>query len=309
MPATQKVSWDQNLKKVLGRRLHQNYSLASRTTLGIGGRAQYFAELQTQDEMALACRWAKLGGLPLTVLGFGSNVLISDQGLPGLVLTLEGHFKRIVLDKRGFIHAGAAARLPQLATFAAAHGFCGMEFLTGIPGTVGGGLYMNAGIKGSAISGALSRVRLFNAARGKFFLKKASEIEFAYRYSSFQDGPDIIAEGIFKYPLAKSRQDVLKTIREHMARRKQTQPVSTNNAGSIFKNPQGDYAARLIEAAGLKGMRVGGAQISTLHANFIVNTGGARAAHVFSLMSLAQRRVQEKFGARLESEIKLLGAF
>lgn len=299
----------EELKRLLGSRLKANFPLAPLTTFGIGGPAEYFAEIEDRSELKKVGRLAKENGASVTLLGFGSNVLISDQGLSGLVIRLSGEFKDIVFDDDDGARAGAACRLQKFVTELAERGFEGMEAMVGVPGTVGGGLFMNAGTKDGEIRDHLLSVEVYAQAVGDFKNQAASSVDFGYRRSSFQGSGDIIVSALFKFPVAKSKEDLLYKIRNLMERRKATQPVDTKNVGSIFKNPTGDFAARIIEAAGLKGKRVGGAVVSPRHANFIVNEGGARAEDVAALMRVVRETVEEKFGVRLEPEVRFLGEF
>ncbi|MEK6544277.1 MAG: UDP-N-acetylmuramate dehydrogenase [Elusimicrobiota bacterium] len=297
------------LKKLLGRRFHVRYPLARRTTWGIGGCADFFAEVHDERELAAVVRAAKRVRQPVTVLGFGSNLLVADEGIRGLTLTLAGRFTESVLEKQRDLRVGGAVRVPKFVMFAARHGFTGMEGLVGIPGTVGGAIVMNAGIPGCQTKDHLIAVRVCDIKKGKFSLQRPRPGSFGYRRSPYQSGRYLVVEGIFRFPLATDRVGVLQIIKGQMRRRQVTQPVNERNAGSVFVNPTGDFAARLIDASGLKGMKVGGAQVSVKHANFIVNTGAASAYDVLELMAWVRRKVREVHGVSLKPEVRFVGAF
>lgn len=283
--------------------------MAALTTFGIGGPADYYGEIHSREELQAVCGEAKKTDIAVTALGFGSNVLISDQGVRGMVIRLDGNFKDFSINREGAVVAGAAARLPKLVTVLAEKGYQGMEALVGVPGTVGGGIFMNAGTREGEIKDHLLSAAVFSLKDGRFCDWAAKDIGFGYRHSSFQKSQDIIVAATFKFPLAENKKDVSNRIKSLMERRKITQPVDTKNVGSIFQNPPGDYAARLIEAAGLKGTRMGGAVVSDRHANFIVNLEQAKASDVRALIEIVRRTVREKFGVDLNTEVRMLGEF
>lgn len=291
-----------------GLNLRKKELLAPYTTFGIGGPADYFAEARDEKEFKTFFAWARQKKIPVFVLGFGSNVLVSDRGFQGLVIRLDGAFRELRCQGLHIL-AGAAARVPKLVTFAANAGFKGMECLIGVPGTVGGALVMNAGTKDGEISDHLEEVKTFNVSRLTFDVLKKKQIKFKYRWSSLQRNNSIIVSARFGFPMAASRTEVLKKINGYILYRKETQPINTKNVGSVFKNPEGYFAARLIESAGLKGARVGRALISPIHANFIVNLGGAKAQDVLALIRLAQKTVYQKYKVKLEPEVKMIGKF
>lgn len=246
-------------------------------------------------------------GLPARVIGRGSNILIQDQGIRGVVILLAGNYRRKTLLKSGEkfngIEAGAGVVLSGLAAFALKHGLTGMECLAGIPGTFGGALLMNAGAGGQEIASLVESVRVMDMeGRTRNLFKE--EIKFGYRYSSLRD-MGIILGAKLKLAVGEAG-EILKKMKEHLRWRKNAQPLELPSAGSVFKNPPGDYAGRLIESAGLKGARIGGAEISRKHANFIVNAGGARASDILELIDMARNRVMEKFGINLELEIQIM---
>jgi UDP-N-acetylmuramate dehydrogenase len=281
--------------------------LARYTSMKIGGPADYF--LNAEDEEAL-CRLLPLlqvYRVPVCLLGNGSNVVISDRGVPGAVIHLAGDFKKCVWreDETGVsADAGAACVVTQLAREAARKGYAGLEFAEGIPGTIGGALVMNAGAYGSEFAKIVEQVHGVTSQGAPFCFSRA-QMNFSYRDAHLAPGYIVT-----RVCLRLSKDDAGRVgprLRELVTRRKSNQPSGHPNSGSMFRNPPGDFAGRLIEAAGLKGKRIGQAQISERHANFIVNLGGARADEVRQLMDLARAEVKQCFGIELAAEVKYLG--
>jgi UDP-N-acetylmuramate dehydrogenase len=242
---------------------------------------------------------------PLWMVGLGSNLLVRDGGLRGTVIFTHGVLKEIRVEADA-IYAEAGVPAPKLARFAAVHGRVGAEFMAGIPGTVGGALAMNAGCYGGETWRIVESVTTLDRT-GQLHQRTAADYSIGYRsVVPNEGGEEWFVAARFRLTRgdgAKSRA----TIKELLERRIAAQPLNAPNAGSVFRNPPNDYAARLIEACGLKGRAAGGAMISAKHANFIVNTGDARAADIESLIETAQRAVQEKFGIELEREVKIVG--
>jgi UDP-N-acetylmuramate dehydrogenase len=249
---------------------------------------------------------------PVYFVGLGSNLLVRDGGLRGTVVFTHWALRQLRLDTGGDgIYAEAGVASPKVARFAAMHGLTGAEFLAGIPGTVGGALAMNAGCFGGETWNIVTGVRTVDRA-GRLRERVPEEYQIDYRHVSLKDeGGRRKAEEWFvaaTLHLARgSGAESRRTIKELLERRIASQPLNAPNAGSVFRNPAGDYAARLIEACGLKGRVLGGAVISPKHANFIVNTGGARAADIEALIDLAQSTVKERFGIELEREVRIIG--
>jgi UDP-N-acetylmuramate dehydrogenase len=278
--------------------------LAERTTLKIGGPARFFAEVEDVAALAALLTWARAETLPLLPLGKGSNILIPDEGFPGVAVVLAGELRNVAV--RGTeVAAGAGASLMSLAVVAERAGLSGLEGLSGIPSSVGGAVRINAGAYGSEIFDVLSAVELVSRT-GERRDVPASEIAHGYRWSALMETDDVIASATLRL-----READPETIRARMeevtAKRKKALPPQPN-AGSIFKNPPGDYAGRLLEACGMKGRRVGGAEVSHLHANVIVNTGGATARDVRTLMAEMRRAVRERFDIDLVPEIEVLSS-
>jgi len=294
-------------KKELARALPQarwEEPLAPHTTFRIGGPAECYVEAERPEDLAALFGVTRPGGVPVFMLGWGSNLLVLDGGVRGVVLRLKGGFDRLRrLEGRG-VWAGAAVRLPRLVSYCAAHDLAGSEPLVGVPGTVGGALVMNAGTRQGEIGGLVREVELFDTERLASALKKGSELGFGYRRSELEGS---VVTGVSLELNPGDKVDILRRVQELQAQRLRTQPVHTYNVGSVFKNPPGRFVAQLIEEAGLKGTSLGGARISPKHANFIENHRGATAADVLGLVEQARRAVRLRHGVELELEMKIVG--
>lgn len=297
---------------LLGARVRVDEPLARHTSFRIGGPADLLAMPDSVDELATVVREAAAVGVPLGVLGGGSNMLVGDGGIRGVVVKLGRGFRQVVWGEAGgdlpagSVRAGAAVQLGRLARESARQGLAGLEYAEGIPGTVGGALSMNAGAYGGEIARVVDAVTGV-LADGRACTLARDQLTFRYRRAELPAG-FVVAAVTFRL-VPESRDAILARLESARARRIAGQPSGEPNAGSIFKNPQGDHAGRLIERAGLKGVRVGGARISERHANFIVNEGTARAADVQAVMAIAQRVVWERSGVWLEPEVRLIGAW
>lgn len=292
------------ISSLLPGRVRQNEPMKKHTTWHIGGPSDIFVDPASREDLQVAIKLANSRGIPLTVIGNGSNLLVSEAGIRGIVVKIAGGLARMAVNENKII-SEAGAKLSNLAALARDAGLGGLEFSAGIPGTVGGAVAMNAGANGSSVGKLLLEVLLLSY-EGDFFSRTGEEMNFGYRRSILQQEPSIVVEASFLcYPqdriLIKSEMD------KFLQRRKATQPLGYPNAGSVFKNPPGDSAGRLIEAAKLKGERIGDAQISNIHANFIVNLGSATSRDVLSLIERAQEEVRRHFGIELSLEVKLVG--
>jgi len=284
--------------------LRRGASLARLSTFRIGGPAELFAEVQEERALLALLAAARRAGVPFHLLGLGSNVLFPDEGVGGVVARLGGRLRAIRIRGRT-VSAGGGAPLGQVARRAARAGLAGLEALSGFPSTVGGAVYMNAGSYGTEMKDVVCSVRLVTAEGGRC-RKSMADLEPAYRRTNLRGGGAIVTRALFVLAPGDPAALVAR-IEELNARRWQALPSGQPNAGSIFRNPPGDYAGRLIEACGLKGATLGGAQVSPKHANVIVNTGGATAADVLGLMRRARDEVADRFGVVLEPEIVLAG--
>ena len=281
----------------------ENAPLAQRTTLKIGGPALYLVEAADADALARTLRFAAEARLPVLTLGKGSNLLVPDAGFRGVVLVLAGDFRAIRIDGTEVV-AGGGVPLMALAVAARDAGLSGVENISGIPSSIGGAVRINAGSYGSEIFDVLDSATLVSS-EGTVRSAAASKIPHGYRWTALCDTGEIVAEA--RLHLApKSREEISARMSEVAAKRRDALPKQPN-AGSIFKNPKGTFAGRLLEECGLKGRSVGGAEVSTVHANVIVNTGGATAEDVRRLMEEMKRAVREKFGIELQPEIQVVG--
>lgn len=270
------------------------------STFGIGGPARYFTEARTLEQMQERVAYACLHSLPLLVIGKGSNSLFDDRGFNGLVILnrLDSLEKR----EEGRFCAGAGYSFARLGGVTARAGWSGLEFAAGIPASVGGAIYMNAGANGQETSDVLEEVG-YVLPSGELARFKRAELEFSYRASTFQKMQGVIVEGVFKLTLSNEAQHQQHQLLKY---RLQTQPYSEKSAGCAFRNPPGVSAGRLIEELGLKGLACNGAAISTQHANFIVNKGNASAEDVQILMEKIQEKVYQERGIHLEQEIRFI---
>ena len=285
--------------------------LAPLTTYRVGGRADLYVEpgtVEDLEKLGTVMRENDATDADVLVLGRGSNIVISDEGFPGIVIRLGARFSGITgrEDANGLV-AGGSAPLPTLANWAARRGLAGLEFLISIPGSVGGAVRMNAGAHQREVSDALTSVRLFDLDQLRVDVRDAETLGFRYRGSDLTDR-HVVLHATFDLQPADA-EDVrlrMETFRRHRAA---TQPGALQNAGSTFKNPPGDFAGRLVEAAGLKGFGIGGASVSTLHANFFMASEGATAQDVYDLVHEVRARVLERSGVELQPEVRFVGRF
>ncbi len=273
------------------------------TTWKIGGPARWFCRVRSEGALARVLAWADSGREPVALLGMGSNVLVSDAGFPGIVVRLEGEFLRVSVEGERLASGGGAA-LGAVCSVAARAGLSGIEAISGIPSSIGAAVRINAGAYGGEIFDVLETAHLVSPSGEKRSVR-AEEIPHGYRWTHLVETRDVVAWAGLKLRRAPA-EEIEKKTRAVAEKRRGALP-SEPNAGSVFKNPSGDYAGRLIEACGLKGTRRGGAAISARHANVIVNEGGATAADVLTLMRLARDTVREHFGITLAPEVELLG--
>ena len=295
------------LKQIAGLKCRVAEPLARYTSMKIGGPADYFIELENRDALTSVLRLLRRHDTPICLLGNGSNALISDQGVRGAVLHLTAEFRKSVWRESGDVvrvSVGAACPVSPLVREAVRRGYTGLEFAEGIPGSVGGALVMNAGAYGSEFEAIIEQVEAVNGA-GEPIAISREQLTFTYRDAHLPQGT-VVTQVTLRLRKGESA-EVNARLRELVGKRKSSQPAGFPNSGSMFRNPAGDYAGRLIEAAGLKGKRVGQAQIAEGHANFIVNRGGARAQEVRQLMELARAEVRRQFGVELVAEVKFLG--
>jgi UDP-N-acetylmuramate dehydrogenase len=284
-------------------KIDEDVPLSRFTTIGTGGPARAFARLRSLEELHQALAWARDQELPVTTIGLGSNLLVADEGFPGLVLKLEGELAAAEVHDELLIAGGGAANAVCLHRARAA-GLGGFEFACAIPGTVGGGVWMNAGAYGGDWAGILVRALVVDGDRAEW--RTPAQLGLRYRHSDLRHG-----EVVARLELRLRRcpvEEIKALVAELQRQRKAAQPTNKRTYGSVFKNPDHELSAgRMLEACGLKGHRIGGAVISPRHANFIENTDGARSADALALMTEARRRAWEQFGVELVHEVELLG--
>ena len=288
--------------------LRRAVGLADYTTWRVGGEAQWFAEPENREQLQALLAWAHQEQLPWGVIGAGSNLLVSDQGLPGLTLC-NRRLQGLVLEaSSGLIEAEAGEPIPSLARRAARAGLAGLEWSVGIPGTVGGAAVMNAGAQGGCTAEVLRSVTVVDPQRPEApFELMADQLDFAYRHSRLQLETLVVLAARFQLQPGQDPAAVSQRTSANLHSRTSTQPYQQPSCGSVFRNPEPQKAGQLIEALGLKGLKVGGAEVSPIHANFIVNTGEASAADIDDLIRLVQDRVMGACGIALHPEVKRLG--
>lgn len=279
-------------------------SMAGHTTFRIGGPADCFVQLENKEQLIQVQRYLRQVGMPFFILGNGSNLLVSDKGYRGIVLQIGQRMSRITVAGN-IITAQAGAPMSQIARAALEHGLTGLEFASGIPGTIGGGVVMNAGAYDGELSGIVTQVNVVNS-EGEYMELENESMEFGYRTSIIRNNSFTVTEVIMK--LEKGDREQIKAKMEDLAaRRREKQPLEYPSAGSTFKRPRGNFAGKLIMDAGLRGFQIGGAKVSEKHCGFIINTGNATAEDVRDVISEVQERVKEMFHVDLEPEILFLG--
>jgi UDP-N-acetylmuramate dehydrogenase len=278
--------------------------LAHHTSFAVGGPAEALAVPREAEDLPALLAYCRREGIPCRVIGRGTNLLVSDRPIPGVVMKMAGTLRHCDL-RDNELRAGAGVPLPALARLAVARSLSGLEFAGGIPGTVGGAVTMNAGAGGQDMAPLVRWVRLLRPGGAEERLP-SERIRFAYREVSFDGAPGLVVEAALELAPGE-RGELRHALDEWQHRRKATQPLAIPNAGSTFRTPPGDYAARLIQSVGAKGWREGGAEISTLHANFLVNAGGTSADNLLRLMKRAWRAVRDETGIELKPEVHFLG--
>ncbi len=285
-------------------KIEEGVRLSRFTTLGTGGRARAFARPETVEELQGALGLAREQGLPVAALGLGSNLLVADDGFEGLALKLAGELAQVDVQGELLVAGGGAPNAVALHRARAA-GLGGFEFACAIPGTAGGGVWMNAGAYGGDWAGILERALVVDADRGAEW-RTAAELGLSYRHSDLEHG-QVVACVEFRL-IPRPPGEIKALVADLQAQRKAAQPTNKRTYGSVFKNPDHELSAgRMLEACGLKGHRIGGAQISPRHGNFIENADGARSADAIALMTEARRRAWEEFGVELKHEVEFLG--
>ena len=282
----------------------ENEPMSAHTTFRIGGPARYYMIPENAGQVSKCMGFAMKMELPYVIVGKGSNVLFSDEGYPGVVIEVGRSMADIEVSEDGHIRAGAGAGLGALAAAAAKQSLSGLEFASGIPGTVGGAVVMNAGAYGGEIKDCIKSAKVLDK-EGAVLELSRDEMELGYRSSVIQRRGYIVTEAVFQLHKGNKEQ-ILGRMSELNAKRREKQPLDYPSAGSTFKRPEGYFAGKLIEDAGLRGFQVGDAQVSEKHCGFVINRGKDTAADVIGLMEEVQKRVLETSGVRLEPEVKII---
>ncbi len=296
------MDWIAELERV-GLSPLRNEPLAKHTSFKIGGPADAYVTASTRAQASAALKIAHAAKVPVFFLGWGSNLLVRDGGVRGLVLALGGEFEKLEFPGPELVRAGAAARVPQLVVSCAERGLTGLEPIVGVPGVVGGALVMNAGTRDGEIGPFVEEVETLDA-DGKPRTLVRGALIFNYRSSNL--GNSLILSALLRLKRGV-KADIMAVVARQQQKRLQTQPIHTFNVGSTFKNPPGRFAAQMIEQLGLKGHAVGGARVSPMHANFIENFAGAKASDVLALVDLISERVRAASGVKLELEMRIVG--
>ncbi|UCG38084.1 MAG: UDP-N-acetylmuramate dehydrogenase, partial [bacterium] len=280
----------------MGEPLHRHCSLR------VGGAAGLFAVPESTGDLRVLMESLGRDAIPWILIGGGTNVVFSNGGYSGCVVRLGEEFSRVRREEETLVTAGAAAALPRLVTFAGREGLAGLECLAGIPGSVGGAVRMNAGTREGEIGDVVEQVQIFDGREPQWI--PGQEMGFSYRRTILPEDRVILAVRLRLR--AETGEAVRSRVAQQMERRRTSQPTGVASAGCWFRNPEGDSAGRLIDAAGMKGVRCGGAQVSPVHANFLVNTGGATAADFLALAGKVKETVHERFGISLEEEVRII---
>jgi UDP-N-acetylmuramate dehydrogenase len=295
--------WREELRTAVPRARFDEL-LARHTTFKIGGPADAFVDANNTGDVLSVLRICRSAGVPFFVLGRGSNLLVRDRGIRGIVLRLGGEFSSVEFLDGARARAGAAMRAPQLVVACAEQGLSGLEPIVGVPGSVGGAVAMNAGTRDGEIGPLILEVEVADPEAVSVRRLDKPELAFSYR-----EGPlkNLVALSVLLQLKPGAKGDIMAVVAHYQQRRQQTQPIHTFNVGSTFKNPPGRFAAQMIEQLGLKGHVIGGARVSPLHANFIENFAGAKASDVLALVDLIRERARAIFGVGLELEMQVVG--
>ncbi|MGO4887872.1 UDP-N-acetylmuramate dehydrogenase [Anaerobacillus sp. MEB173] len=294
----------QKIDKVSVGNVYKNEPLSLHTTWKIGGPADALVEPTSMEELNVLMDFILKNNIPWRVIGRGSNLLVSDEGIEGVVIKLNENISPLSIEGEE-VKVGGGYPLIKLATIISKQGLSGLEFAGGIPGSVGGAVFMNAGAHGSDISKILKKALiLFSDGTMKWLSNE--EMQFSYRTSYLQKVKGICVEAIFQLKKG-NREEIVKEMQQYKDYRRRSQPWNYPCCGSVFRNPLPNYAGQLIEKAGLKGYQVGGAQVSTMHANFIVNTGNAKAEDVLNLIQHIKKTIAEKYQVEMETEVEIVG--
>lgn len=283
----------------------QDAPMAKYTSFRAGGAADLMAVPQSEEQLQEILQRLASDGVPHMVLGNGTNVLVRDGGYHGVIVRIGEAFSYIRTEEDRLI-CGSGALLSMAAKAAAHAGLTGLEFASGIPGSIGGAVFMNAGAYGGEMKDVLVEAKILEKDSPAFAAKTAAELDMGYRHTALHEDGGVVVEAVIGLKPG-DQEEIRQTMSELTAKRNEKQPVNYPSAGSFFKRPEGYFAGKLIQDAGLKGLTLGGAQVSQLHSGFIINTGGATATDIIGLMQIVQAVVQEQFGVLLEPEVRIIG--
>jgi len=285
----------------------EKFNLSSYTTIKVGGVAEYFAEPRSIDEFSYLIKWANLHKQRCQIIGAGSNLLINNIFIKGLVICTKKMKTLTIEPYSGIVEAEAGVMLPTLSNSLAKNGLRGGEWAVGIPGTLGGAIYMNAGTGNISLAKNLISVKVINNKTNEELQIEKKDITFEYRLSSFQSNDLTIISAKLNFEPNGNLEQLIQTTKNNLKLKTETQPYHQPSFGSVFKNPENNYAAKLIDDMGLKGFKIGGAEISTMHSNFIINTSSASSKDIYELITVIQQKVLQKKGIFLQTEVIMMG--
>lgn len=296
---------DKSLLNLIKGKIYKDYEIKNITTFKIGGKVDYLVIPEDYEDIRLTLRFGRDNNIPVYLMGNGSNLLVSDSGIKGIIIRIskENFIKKEI--KNNFIKSESGVPLYELISISLKNELSGLEYLHGIPGALGGVIAMNAGTDGCSISDFLKEIKVMNNF-GEIFILPKEEIDFSYRKSSILEKKLIVLEALLELKKSK-RENIFSTLKSKVRKRRLTQPLTFPTAGCVFKNEGENKAGFLIEKAGCKGLRIGDAEVSTIHANFILNRGNATFKDIISLMKMVRERVYEKFNIILNPEIIIMG--
>ena len=282
-------------------------SLSNYTTIKVGGFAEYFSKPNDTDEFINLIKWSHLNNQNCQIIGAGSNLLINNGFIKGLTICTKKMRSIKIQSHSGIVMAEAGAMLPTMSNMLAKNGLQGGEWAVGIPGTVGGSICMNAGSKNLSLANNLLSVRVIDTKTLKIYEIQKKDINFQYRFSPFQQNNLLIISAKLLFKPKGNIEKLLETTKNNLKKKTNTQPYDLPSFGSVFKNPTDNYAGKLIEELGLKGLKIGGAEISSMHGNFIINNSSANSKDILDLITVIQQKVLQKKGIFLQPEVRMIG--
>jgi len=287
--------------------LSENFNLSGYTTIKVGGVAEYFAEPRSIEEFSYLINWANLNKQRCQIIGAGSNLLINNIFIKGLVICTKKMRSLKIEPYSGIVEAEAGVMLPTLSNALAKNGLQGGEWAVGIPGTLGGAIYMNAGTGNLSLAKNLISVKVINNKTHEILDIEKKDINFEYRFSSFQNNDLAIISAKLHFEPNGNLEKLIQTTKNNLKLKTEKQPYHLPSFGSVFKNPKNNYAAKLIDDIGLKGFNIGGAEVSSMHSNFIINNSSASSKEIYELITVIQQKVLQKKGIYLQPEVRMIG--